>query len=682
MSITRREALSAILSSLASLSASQALAADAGECVTQLTGTDLQNYRAALTNIVGLDVHCHIFNSADIPWRDFLEVAAANGADFNQLKYSFASQVLGSALMHSDVAKIGIAMDAPTELKILELIGDGSELSGNPDVERDFRTHLKAANGKYQSLLQGLDRFLSANPFDEIASNPAVASKFKASWLPLAKSVASTPDDHQIPPPWSRPQDKSSIGGYRRTELDRLTWALARSRLRNFQHLQALYGRRPGTSDPDRPVASIFTPSLVDFEYWLTGDAMKNPDARTKKGSTPPIQQIEVMAAISRAYPGEMFPIVGFCPWRHLDDVHRGTRPTALEVVKDAILQKGCVGVKLYPPMGFRPWNNGSSEDDRPACLAEPSKRFPYALEFGSMLNSALTELYDFCIEHDVPIMAHTASSNAARYDYGQETPSYEYTNPRHWAGVLNAKNGKWRGLRLNLAHFAFYSSIWRHDIGILMDLPGSRVYADLSHFDRLLLGSQCKEAKCYMDIMLDRSFLRKRSSNGKFWNKMEAGITKDYQWQTCEQYQNLSGIEPTDHDSWLNDIFPPAKGTATALRRNVYVNGTDNSKSTRWQRLMFGSDWSMMSKEKYHQNYLKVLAQRYYLHTGKNEKWLRAFMGGNALQFLGLAKEGEKRPGNRQRIEKRMRESFGWSSARVDAYFSRIDQLVADIGS
>jgi hypothetical protein len=93
--------------------------------------------------------------------------------------------------------------------------------------------------------------------------------------------------------------------------------------------------------------------------------------------------QIEVMRLISQLKQGS-FATHYFVPF---DPFRKG--PRALDLMKDAIRNKGAIGVKIYPPMGFKP-----SDSDQSSGMAHH-------------LNDRMKALLDFCLKEDVPILAH-----------------------------------------------------------------------------------------------------------------------------------------------------------------------------------------------------------------------------------------------------------------------------------
>ena len=114
----------------------------------------------------------------------------------------------------------------------------------------------------------------------------------------------------------------------------------------------------------------MVTPALVDFTKWL--DASETPMTISK--------QVALMSRLSRERPAELPHIHGFVPFDPLrqaihDKVGGPATNSPLAIVDKAVMQQGFVGVKLYPPMGFRAANNANC-GRRLSMLGEVRKRF------------------------------------------------------------------------------------------------------------------------------------------------------------------------------------------------------------------------------------------------------------------------------------------------------------------
>ena len=157
------------------------------------------------------------------------------------------------------------------------------------------------------------------------------------------------------------------------------------------------------------------------------------------EGVTPISKQIKLLELIHRLYRGRILFFLGYDPRR--DATENDTSP-AMETVMKAVLCKGFVGIKLYPPTGFRPMGNADL-DQIGNCFGEYDDGQG---QFGARIDRALARLYDRCVEHDVPILAHTALSQA--FDEGWAYRAHPY----FWCRVF--KEARWENLTLSLGHF------------------------------------------------------------------------------------------------------------------------------------------------------------------------------------------------------------------------------------
>jgi predicted TIM-barrel fold metal-dependent hydrolase len=162
---------------------------------------------------------------------------------------------------------------------------------------------------------------------------------------------------------------------------------------------------------------------------------------------------------------------VSFCPWRQI------VQPGQFSLVQDAVRNKGFIGVKLYPVMGFRPMgNDGAADTD---YYPQELRAIPH---WGQKMDRALSNLYDWCIAEDIPIMAHCSFSQFPSAAAGMRGA------PKEWRKVL--EQSRWRELRLNVAHLGGVWDLandptngWTADaVTLLADFPN--VYGDLADYD------------------------------------------------------------------------------------------------------------------------------------------------------------------------------------------------------
>jgi len=198
----------------------------------------------------------------------------------------------------------------------------------------------------------------------------------------------------------------------------------------------------------------LTTPLMMDIDKWVDDEARTDPPARVSK-----------LEELIRIFGGKLHPFVSFDPRRAIEE-----EADPLGMVRDAVETKGFLGVKLYPPMGFRPTGN---EDTNPP-LTEPGR-----------YNAVLDELFAYCSSREVPITAHCSPGGA---ETGPATGLN--SNPVFWRPVLENHPE----LRVNFAHFGGVENLleagsdgWAWEISQMMG-QFEHVYADTGHhglFDR-----------------------------------------------------------------------------------------------------------------------------------------------------------------------------------------------------
>jgi len=159
----------------------------------------------------------------------------------------------------------------------------------------------------------------------------------------------------------------------------------------------------------------IWVPLMMDTESGYVGDASVIGFEEQK----------QVMMDVTAKGKGRIMPFFAYDP-----------RSRPVDAVIKAIENDGFVGVKLYPPMGFKPCGN----DD-------------------SVVEANLEDLYAYCTadsEMPIPITAHCSWSDGVYSNRSlpgvRRYKEYyrDMAHPWHWEKVL-ARHGN---LKLNLAHF------------------------------------------------------------------------------------------------------------------------------------------------------------------------------------------------------------------------------------
>jgi predicted TIM-barrel fold metal-dependent hydrolase len=214
-------------------------------------------------------------------------------------------------------------------------------------------------------------------------------------------------------------------------------------RINNLYALERLY-----------PDVDLFVTTLLDFDKWVY-----------EESNVPLPKQVELMTMIAIASDGRVLPFVPFDPWRDV-----ATGGAALASIQAAVASGGAVGVKLYPPMGFRASGNDQSFADWQAGL----DRDHLGADFGQQVDARLEALYAWGERDGVPILAHTGASNFSRDSAADDS------HPRYWAAVL----ARHQGLRLDLSHLGGQEpehASWRDDVMALFRYPN--VYGDVACF-------------------------------------------------------------------------------------------------------------------------------------------------------------------------------------------------------
>jgi predicted TIM-barrel fold metal-dependent hydrolase len=307
----------------------------------------------------------------------------------------------------------------------------------------------------------------------------------------------------------------------------------------------------------------FFAPALVDYSYWL--DDFENVSSLD--------DQIRVMSDVAarKGRPFAVHPYVSFCPWRQI------VEPKQFDSVKDAIQSRGFIGVKLYPVMGFLPIGNASADPS-----AYPDKLRNTRPDWAKALDESLANLYQWCAQEGVPILAHCSDSQAPSAAAGLRG------GPKGWQDVV--ANGGFSGLRLNLGH-----------LGGLWDL------AQPSHND------------------WTESVVRMIANQG---NSLYADIS-DY-----SSIMHRPGTSDASDD----------KAVTSAVVGFLGQHPTAKSK------LMYGSDWVMLSKDLGAELYYPSMRDRVPTGWGLDAP---GFLGGNAAKFIGLAKiKGQPVAKTRLRLE------------------------------
>ena len=333
------------------------------------------------------------------------------------------------------------------------------------------------------------------------------------------------------------------------------------------------------------PSIALFTPALVDYDAWSEDRA-----------PTPLWQQVLLQESISRlsvagrlGRPDARFhPFVAFDPRRQIEGAQAAApRPggpgaglapavsvpsaasSALELVRYAIEAGGFLGVKLYPPVGFAPWDNVHLRSD---------------LLFAAGLDGALDALYGYCAAAEAPILTHTSAAN----EYGLGL--HRLVSPEHWRPVLE----RHPTLRLNFGHFGHDYGVpqtegpvntadaWIYQAAALIDRYPN-VYADLSNSPLVYDLAYGKRLTALLaDVMARYPKVKRRLMYGSDW--WLSGLDPDATAAVGQFRATLGGLLGPDGLAdlmgrnalrflgFLDDDGLPRAGASAARLRRFYA--------------------------------------------------------------------------------------------------------------
>ena len=436
-----------------------------------------------------IDVHGHFFNATDVPVRGFLEGPIANekGGEIGKLIKSLAG--LGQLLAF-------IPPTAGEEYKALQA------MSSHPAVleagtREDFLK--KTVDAQRQQTSREFFRVVRNTPFEghyndiirrRRQSRPRDFSAVELSSELNSESLA----------------DAMVLGGKPRVLTRQMRAELAEQdypegvlafigcmlspRWMNIYEFARAYSSEAGAFGIDQ-VFGV----LVDFDRWL--------EPTPRSGQLDQIKLHQYLSALSGGY---MRPLVGYNPWS--DWVERGGATTR---VVDAVLHRGFVGAKLYPPNGFRPYGN-TLPPATPQPMGGPTAR---------ELDDTLDYFWDQCAAKKIPVMAHAGSS------FGSDDAHNALAGPPGWEALLTRRDVP-PPILANVGHFGGDADRngWTEKFSSYMGwAQGSGFYADIGYWNKLhCLGAMegdCKIAHDKLVAVLRLPNVSKRVMYGSDWHML-----------------------------------------------------------------------------------------------------------------------------------------------------------------
>jgi predicted TIM-barrel fold metal-dependent hydrolase len=411
---------------------------------------------------VAIDVHSHFFNASDVTVLGFVEgpVAYSVRTDPDASDLIKALAPLANALSE-------IAPTAAFEYAQLTILFARQDLLDTASRESALRSLVQSHQ---QEISKSFYKAAKGRDFGRIHNAIQVRRAALAPRLRAGGSDVSPLNEHSVAnalqggltPQAIRPRtagqaqaNSLSVSG----TLEFVGYMLLYRWMNLYEYSQA-YSSGAGAFGIDKALGA-----MVNFDRW-----MQCPPRSAYE------DQIKVFQLLSKLSGGYMQPLVGYNPW---DDIK--AKGAHLEAVLDTVRTKGFVGIKLYPPNGFRPLGN----TDNPIQVSHG----PSAKD----LDQVLAKLWAICEDEDIPVMAHTGES------MGKDAATNDGANPEGWQAVLDQSAGH-KSPIINLGHLGGDAdttqtqNTWTQDFASKMETArGDRVYGDIAYWDQL----RCDYADC-----------------------------------------------------------------------------------------------------------------------------------------------------------------------------------------
>lgn len=420
-----------------------------------------------------IDAHCHVFNGTDLQVKEFFsKVAVRQGGALG-----FGAQVLGS---------------------ILRTIAWGSAPSGEAELRelRSLARTLKSCTDKEHMVrVAALRQSAYANARQQLQSAAARTLEFQSlhdkrnmnfTELDLLDAKTAAKINalrliEELPPEvdvYRSMRENKSLSPM--ALKGRSVQGLIDFILQNFQYRYvSVHDYLKTYNEKGTRVVDLMLPSMVDYDFWLA-----EGDGTPTTLST----QVEVMRQIAVMTGGRVHGFVPFDPLRQVAFELQHSPKDSYSLVVEAVQNHGCIGVKLYPPMGFAVMGNKDlkKKDGSPFWARDWLPKWTGSADLGNRLDDAMLRMLKWCEANEVPVMAHTNISNGVTDDFE------ELAGPKYWAPALDAVPN----LRVSFGHFGDTSPVEdglsrARGFAALMStgfgVPGSRAFADAGYFVEVL---------------------------------------------------------------------------------------------------------------------------------------------------------------------------------------------------
>ena len=497
--------------------------------------------------LLTIDTHCHVFNGSDIQVKAFFERVvkpekglSADVVDvfsdvLQDLEWSGAPNGNEELVVLSELKKCtnGGIIVAVADLK-QNKYGNANKAIRNTKAFTQYSRQLSPSQAATEPRSARNGRILS-----EV--NQRLQPKYE-DYVSTRKKANERIRQKKLTPNATTPTEDRTLGGM----LDYF--------VQNYQYRYVSVQEYLETFHPQSGrIIDLMLAHMVDYDWWLSNG--KNTKTHLHK-------QVDVMDEISILTRGRVHAFVPFDPLREVAFLaHKHpTTHSSLDFIQKAVLNRGCIGVKLYPPMGFAPYGNSEiavnnphfwKRDGLPGWM-EGLIKYPgdnTFLGIGQRLDNALASLYDWCCEYEVPIMAHSDKTNGPNPDF------QDLAGSCYWKKALE----KWPKLRICFGHLGDFSNLSTSSDDLdatklvaVMNGTGKHAYADTGYYPEVL--DQTQELASRIESFYDVSgtVLPHRFMYGTDWSLlMNQGDVTSYLNNFIrvfegldEQFPSVAGLE------------------------------------------------------------------------------------------------------------------------------------------
>jgi predicted TIM-barrel fold metal-dependent hydrolase len=384
-----------------------------------------------------IDVHAHFFNASDVPVRDYLKHCIAHDMPRAARKLLEAIAPVAGALAE-------LAPTARAELNGLRLQLKSMDVLPTADrqaqIDREAEAELKRVSKGLEGLLRGSKfeyQYRELKRGESSAGDAAGDFELTSERIEQAARAGASPRGHAAAQADARPPGNHPDG------VVAFIVCMCSLRWTNLRRFQKAY-----TTDTNAFGIDTVLGALVDFDHWLDCPPL-----------SPHEDQIELHAVLSQLSGGYLRPLLAYNP--KTDVLQSGL---SLRRMLDSYQRSEFVGVKIYPPNGFKLAGNSDAR-----------------------LDTALKAFFDACASNDIPVMAHSSESMGRNDSYDG------YGGPAGWAKLLAQYSRAAKVPIVNVAHFGGTApdespnNKWSTEFAQLMSTSGgARLYGDIGFWDEL----------------------------------------------------------------------------------------------------------------------------------------------------------------------------------------------------